>query len=137
MSYNKPIYIDGTKSYSDIDLDFISHPITKNLSKKTNDDAIKQSVKVLLFTHFGEKPFDHTFGSRLNNSLFENMNRFIEDELDFEVRRVLGTYEPRIAIIDVIISALPDENELNLRLNYVIVSTAEPVTINILLKRSR
>ena len=38
--------------YSDLDLDFIAHPTTKDVVKKTGADAIKRSVRNLILTNF-------------------------------------------------------------------------------------
>jgi phage baseplate assembly protein W len=137
MSYNKQIYIKGTKSFNDLDLSFISHPVTKNLVKKTDIESIKQSIKVLLNTHFGEKPFDPTFGTILNRLLFEQNTRFLKDEINDEIRRMLAIYETRVTVVSIDISDTEDENRLNVTIKFYLNGLSEPVTINILMKRVR
>ena len=43
--------------YRDLDLDFVPHPVTKDISIKTNDEAVKRSVRNLVLTNAYEKPF--------------------------------------------------------------------------------
>ena len=42
--------------YSDLDLDFIAHPTTGDVVKKTGVDAIKRSVRNLILTNFYDRP---------------------------------------------------------------------------------
>ena len=61
----------ASKAFKDINLSFKRHPVTNDLVVIKNEDAIKQSVKNIIFTILGEKPFLPLFGSKLNSSLFE------------------------------------------------------------------
>ena len=60
-----------SKAFKDINLSFKRHPVTNDLVVLKNEDAIKRSVKNIVFTILGEKPYDPLFGSVINNSLFE------------------------------------------------------------------
>ena len=61
----------ASKAFKDINLSFKRHPVTNDLVVIKNEDAIKQSVKNIIFTILGEKPFLPLFGSKLNSALFE------------------------------------------------------------------
>ena len=39
-----------TRTFSDLDLNFIANPVTKDVSKKYDESAIKQSIKNLILT---------------------------------------------------------------------------------------
>lgn len=136
MLYNRPLYVAGTKKYTDLDFRFVVHPITKKLLTKTDVDSIKQSIKTLLFTQKGEKPFQPDFGSEVYNLLFEPMNRFLIEELNFEIRRVLR-YEPRLSVLDVKIDFDSDRNAIGIEIVGIIANVEAPVTINILMHRVR
>ena len=58
--------------YSDFFTDFSAHVNTGQLNKKTNEDAVKQSVRNLLLTDMYERPFQPTIGCNLRGLLFEN-----------------------------------------------------------------
>jgi phage baseplate assembly protein W len=49
--------------YSDFDLDFVAHPVTKDITKKLNENAIAQSIRNLLLTGHYERPFKPELGS--------------------------------------------------------------------------
>ena len=43
--------------YSDLDLDFTAHAVTKDILRKYDDEAVKRSVRNLITTMHYERPF--------------------------------------------------------------------------------
>ena len=62
--------------YKDINLSFIKHPITGDITSVTNADAIKRSVKHLVLSNFNERPFEPHIGANVTALLFEQANPF-------------------------------------------------------------
>ena len=60
--------------YSDIDMDFSSNPVTQDIYKKTNVEAVKQALKNIMLTPFYSKPFAPNYGSPIAGLLFEPMD---------------------------------------------------------------
>ena len=58
-------------AFKDINLSFKRHPVTNDVVSINDEDAIKRSVKNIIFTIMGEKPFSPEFGSVINDSLFD------------------------------------------------------------------
>ena len=56
--------------YSDIDLLF-ANKLSGDIFKKVDAAAVKQSVKNIVRTRKGEKPFNPEFGSNIGDFLFE------------------------------------------------------------------
>jgi len=56
----------ASRTFKDINLSFKRHPVTNDLITIKNEDAIKKSVKNIIFTILGEKPFEPDFGSFMN-----------------------------------------------------------------------
>ena len=65
---------NNVRDYLDFDLGFGRNPITNDLNKRINANAIKQSVKNLVLTHFYEVPFHPEVGSQIYHALFENFS---------------------------------------------------------------
>ena len=65
---------NNVRDYLDFDLGFGRNPITNDLNKRINANAIKQSVKNLVLTHFYEVPFHPEVGSQIFHALFENFS---------------------------------------------------------------
>ena len=95
--------------------------MTNDLVAIKNEDAIKKSVKNIIFTIIGEKPFNPEFGSQISGALFELDTQFNQIALQDEIKSVLSQFEPRIDNIAVTVSIVPDSNEMNATIEYDIV----------------
>ena len=116
----------ASKAFKDINLSFKRHPVTNDLVVIKNEDAIKQSVKNIIFTILGEKPFLPLFGSKLNSALFELDTNFNETKISDEISSVLLNNEPRISNILVSVSNPSDTHELNVTIQYDITGVPSP-----------
>ena len=128
----------ASKAFKDINLSFKRHPVTNDLVVIKNEDAIKQSVKNIIFTILGEKPYVPLFGTSVNNSLFELSNPLDHIRISEEISSTLLNYEPRISNIEVNVSNYPDSNEMNATIQYDITGMASPSqTVDVLLFPAR
>ena len=116
----------ASRGFKDINLSFKRHPVTNDLVVIKNEDAIKQSVKNIIFTILGEKPFLPLFGSKLNSSLFELDTNFNETKISDEISSVLLNNEPRISNILVSVINPDDTHELNVTIQYDITGIPSP-----------
>ena len=116
----------ASRAFKDINLSFKRHPVTNDLVVIKNEDAIKQSVKNIIFTILGEKPFLPLFGSKLNSALFELDTNFNETKISDEISSVLLNNEPRISNILVSVSNPNDTHELNVTIQYDITGISAP-----------
>lgn len=125
--------------YKDLDLDFIAHPTTKDVVKKTGVDAIRRSVRNLVLTNFYDKPFRSYVGSNVRKLLFENINPLTQTFLKDAVEEVIRNHEPRVQIHDggVKVYLAPDYDGFNVTIDFTIVNTGTPVRIALFLERIR
>ena len=128
----------ASRAFKDINLSFKRHPVTNDLITIKNEDAIKKSVKNIIFTILCEKPYSPLFGTSVNNSLFELANPLDHVRISDEIQSTLLNYEPRISNIQVNVSTYPDSNELNATIQYDITGMASPSqTVDVLLQPAR
>lgn len=131
----QPVNTSRSVSYKDIDLTFAAKG-SGDVFKKNDAAAVKQSVKNLILTNFGEKPFRFNYGGNLNSLLFE-----LNDLEPYEVRDYIITavenYEPRAVVVDVDYKSLPDQNSVNLLIKFQVINIAETQELNITLTRLR
>ena len=120
-----------------MDLDFLPHPTTGDILRKTGPDAIKRSVRNLILTNYYEKPFRPGIGSNALKLLFENANPFSATFLKDAIMEVIRNYEPRVEMLDVTVDFDIDNNGYNVRMQYVILNRNEPVVTTIFLERIR
>ena len=100
--------------------------MTNDVVTIRNEDAIKRSVKNIIFTILGEKPFEPNFGSVINESLFDLNTNLSEIRISDEIRSSLLNYEPRISNLDVTVTVAPDTNEMNCTVQYDITGIPAP-----------
>ena len=131
-------WIVASRAFKDINLSFKRHPVTNDLVTIKNEDAIKRSVKNIIFTILGEKPFSPDFGSFVSESLFSLNTEYDSITLEDEIKNVLYQFEPRIDNILVTVSVYPDSNETNATIQYDIVGEPSPSqTVDVLLFPAR
>ena len=105
---------------------FQANPLNEDLIALKNANAIARSVRNIVFTTPGEKFFDPSFGSRITESLFENIDEITASVIIDEIRESIENYEPRVELIDV--KAFPnyDNNAFEVTIVYEIVGIEIP-----------
>ena len=98
--------------YKDLNLFFTKNPLTKDVSKVTDVQAIKRSVRNLVLTDRGERLFHPEIGGDVKGSLFENFTPIMEFELRSAIENVIKIYEPRVVLEDVKVND-PSGNDLD------------------------
>ena len=116
----------ASKSFKDINLSFKRHPVTNDVVTIRDEDAIKRSVKNIIFTILGEKPFEPRFGSVVNEALFDLTTKYDEILIQDEIKSSVLKFEPRITNLVVTTTVYPDSNELNCTVQYDIVGLPAP-----------
>lgn len=123
--------------FSDIALSFTAHPVTKELTRKKNRDAVKQAVKSLILTNFYERPFKPDIGCNIRNSLFELFTPISQQKMEKAIREVISNYEPRAELIDVLVEEYQEQNALTVSVAFYIKNDPNPVVLDVILERVR
>lgn len=123
--------------FSDLDLTFTKHPVTKDVSKKIKDNAIIASVKHLILTRFYERPFNPTLGSNISQLLFEPVDFVTASILSKEITMTLRNFEPRVSINEIIVTPDNENQRYDVSLKFFIVNSPRPITVNLFLNRLR
>ena len=128
----------ASRAFKDINLSFKRHPVTNDVITVSDEDAIKRSVKNIIFTILGEKPFEPNFGSVISQSLFDLNTNLNEIRISDEITSSLNRFEPRITNVVTTATVYPDSNELNCTVQYDIVGIPAPTqTVDVLLFPAR
>ena len=116
--------VSNKSKYSDLDLFLNPHPITKDITVKSDTDAIKRSVKNIVLTNYYERPFKPSLGGGVRNLLFElNTSRRVR-RFNKQLKKVIENFEPRVSDVSVLIDDASDRNALNINIGYVIKGDA-------------
>ena len=129
--------IDSTRNYRDLDLNFASHPIRKDINVHKAEFAIINSVKNLILTNHFERPFQPEIGSNIRRLLFENIDVILAAQIEREIEETITNFEPRVQISSVVAVAAPEENGYKIRLEFFVINNPDPITINFFLERIR
>lgn len=123
--------------FSDLNLAFTAHPVTGAVTRKTDRDAVRQSVKSLILTNFYERPFKPDIGCSIRNYLFELWTPATKQQIENAVLEVIKNYEPRARVLRVLVSDNPDLNSLVVSVAFTVRNDSTPVVLDVLLERVR
>lgn len=126
-----------SRKYTDIDLDFAAHPVTKDILRKKDENAIAQSIKTLLLTSHYERPFNPDLGSNLKRFLFEPVDNVTTTLIQDSIFETLKNFEPRITIEQVVATPNFDLDQYDVSITFFIKNVIEPITISFFLERIR
>jgi phage baseplate assembly protein W len=110
-----------SKGFLDISSSFQVNPLNFDLISIKNETAIARSVRNLVLTTPGEKFFNENLGSRISQSLFENIDEINASIIKDEIVNTIENYEPRVELIEVFVSPDYDNYTFNVTIQYIIV----------------
>ena len=128
----------NVRQYSDLDLFFSAKSVSKDISKVTDIQAIKRSVRNLVLLNHYEKPFHPEIGSGVRDMLFENMTPITANILARKVEDVIENFEPRVKLIGVRAQPDLDRNAYEVTISFYVINTpTELVDLTVMLERLR
>ena len=128
-----------TRQFSDLNLLFTASPVTGDVTKKTDEEAIKASIKNLITTKNYERPFHPEIGCQVYGLLFENVNAVSVQIMRKTIFDVINKFEPRVGVLDVKIQAedVDRPNDLDVEITFLILNTERPITLSTTISRVR
>ena len=128
----------NVRQYTDLDLFFAKKATSKDISKVTDIQAVKRSVRNLILTNHYEKPFHPEIGSGVRGMLFELMTPITAHVLTQQIELVIENFEPRAKLISVTAHPNLDRNEYECTIEfYVVNAPTELVDLTVFLERLR
>ncbi len=130
-------FITPRRLYKDIDLNFLRHPDTDDVTKVLDVNAVKQSVMLLINTYFGERLFRPEMGSAVPRIMFEPIDPITTEVLKRSIEQVLQNHEPRVSVDLIEVTPKEDDNAYYVYLQVNIIGIPDPVTFSLTLQRLR
>ena len=115
-----------TRAFKDISLSFSPHPVTKDLPVLSNERAIVRSVRNLVETIPTERFFNSLLGTDIRDSLFKNFTSATVTIIEDQIRQTIANFEPRVSNLNVEVDAIPDGNEINVKVLFDITGLDIP-----------
>lgn len=125
------------RTFSDLDLNFTKHPVTKDVVKKKDIPAIAASMMNLFSTSNYERLFQPDIGCDLKRILFEPIDNGTTVLIQDIIKQTIGNYEPRVQIEGVRVEPDYDNNGYKVFLTFYHVNNPDPITIKLFLERVR
>ena len=142
-----------TRGWADLDLDFTAHPVTKDIVRKTNVEAVKRSVRNLIQTNKYDKKFHPEIDGGVTRHLFGLATAATKHDIAEAIATCLRNYEPRVIVdrvnvfgnadeiahvqSDVRVSGNIDKNGFNVSIFFRIINSPEPIEVSLFLERIR
>ena len=115
-----------SKGFKDLSASFQTNPLSNDLIALKNESAIARSVRNLILTGQGERPFQPVLGTGVSRLLFENMDKLTASAIRSEIRTTIENYEPRVEINEIIVVPNPEGNAMDVTLQYFIIGIDVP-----------
>jgi phage baseplate assembly protein W len=108
-----------------------------DIVKRYDEQAIKTSVRNLIMTVNYERPFHPEIGSQINNLLFEPASPMLAALLEHAIRNTIDNFEPRVDLTNVSAFVDGDNNNVEVTIEFTILNTQTPQSLNLVLERTR
>jgi len=115
-----------SRSFKDISLSFVPHPVTKDLQILKNENAIRRSVRNIVETIPTERFFNSLLGSDVRNSLFEFVDFGTASVIENQILVAIENFESRVENVTVEVNPLPDENSFDVTVTFDIIGQEFP-----------
>ena len=115
-----------SRGFKDLSASFQTNPLSNDLIALKNESSIARSVRNLVLTIQGERPFQPTLGTGVNNLLFDNMDKLTASAIRSELRTTIENYEPRVEINEILVEPDFEGNAFHVTLQYFIIGIDVP-----------
>jgi len=110
-----------SRGFKDVSMTFQINPLNYDLVALKNTSSISRSIRNIIFTAPGEKYFEPTFGSRVSQMLFENMDELTALSLRDEIVSSITRFEPRVTLGKVNVNPNFESNQYDVVINYTVI----------------
>ena len=115
-----------SRGFKDLSASFQTNPLSNDLIALKNESAIARSVRNLVLTIQGERPFQPVLGTGVSRLLFENMDKLTASAIRSEIRTTIENYEPRVEINEILVEPDFERNAFHVTLQYFIIGMDVP-----------
>ena len=110
-----------SQGFKDVSMSFQANPLNGDLITLKNENAIARSIRNIVFTVPGEKFFQENFGSRISESLFENIDELSSLSIKDEITESITRFEPRVRLTKVQVFPDYDGNSFDVLIVYEVI----------------
>ena len=123
--------------YSDFLTDLNTHPVTRDVVRFVNEQAVVRSIKNLLLTNRGERLYQPDIGASISKMLFEPMGSATAIQIANLARETIAEHEPRAMILDIEAIPVYERNLYVINVTILVINKQEPISFDVTLTRVR
>jgi len=123
--------------WKDLDLNFTAHPVTGDLTTLEDDDAVKRSIRNIVYMSAYEKPFHPEINVGIRDLLFEQLSPITALRIREKIIDSIKNFEPRANLMEVQVFADADRNSFAVKIYFRIVNLPDPIVLDLTLERLR
>ena len=128
----------NVRQYTDLDLFFGKKSVGSDISKVTDIQAVKRSIRNLVLLIAYEKPFHPEIAGGVREMLFELMTPITAQIIAKQIENVINNFEPRARLVGVRVQPDLDRNLYEVTIEfYVVNAPTELVDMSVMLERLR
>ena len=128
----------NVRQYTDLDLFFGKKSVGSDISKVTDIQAVKRSIRNLVLLNVYEKPFHPEIAGGVREMLFELMSPITAQIIAKQIENVINNFEPRARLVGVRVQPDLDRNLYEVTIEfYVVNAPTELVDMSVMLERLR
>ena len=138
-----------TEFFSDFLNSFAKTPVGDKLARVTNENSVNQSIRNIVKTVTGERPFNRYFGSDIFSSLFDPNDIIQLEQIKRSILVSIQNFEPRAIVNDINVRSsininlsvgeipITNDNQIEVTILYSLINSTEQTSLTFLLKRVR
>jgi phage baseplate assembly protein W len=111
------------EKFADFASTFDENPATGDLYRNINDVAIRESLKNIMLTDLGERPFQPTLGGDIRKQMFEVLDDRVVLHLKRAIEFAIHNHEPRVVLRDLSIVPDYDNNQVTITVFYTTINS--------------
>ena len=123
--------------FSDFLDDLTAHPISGDVARAKNEQSVKQAIRNLILTNYGERVFQPDIGCDVDHALFEFNDYITKDNLQIHIKTTLANHEPRINLLTVDVYQNEDDDTVAINIVFALINSQTPQNVTLFLRRVR
>ena len=123
--------------WKDLDLNFTAHPVTGDLTTLEDDDAVKRSIRNIVYMSAYEKPFHPEINVGIRDLLFEQLSPITALRIREKIVDSIKNFEPRASLMEVQVFADAERNSFAVKVYFRVVNLPDPIVLDLTLERLR
>jgi phage baseplate assembly protein W len=124
-------------TYSDISTSFGKSVISGDVLKVVDSEAVKRSIRNLIFTRKYERLIDPKIGADIQSFLFEPIDALTSMSIKKAIETTIKNYEPRANLQQVVVRADYEKQRYFVSVEFSVLNSSVQNTVELFLDRIR